>query len=231
MHAFNLLHYPDWASQRRRWHRRWTSSAGVVAGLIVAWWFTGWVQEASRQVSHEHSVLQLQLTQHQQQREKHQKMQVQQKKWLAQSAHLAHLEQQHRTWLTLYQALQRVTGPDAIELLRLQLEANNLEIQGRARDVDGMDAAHQALSATLAQHLSPVLHVSSWLVKPNMGRANSVTVQGGVQVVSQPVRLDKGLEFVWQSGWPDASVLAQIKSAEPAGTSDEQEQEPRQGQP
>lgn len=224
MTAFNLLHYPDLASQRKSWHRRWTASVGVAVGVAVAWWSIGWALEASHQVSHERSALQQQLTQHQQQQKKHQKMQAQQKKWFAESAHLTHLEQQHRTWLALYQALQKESGPDSVQLLRLQLESNILEMQGKARHARGMDRAHQALTASLAQHLDPVLLVSSWLVKPTTGRATTVSGQAGVELTTQADSLGDGLEFVWQSGWPDGSATAQFKGAAQAGQSTEQEQ-------
>lgn len=222
MHAFNLLHYPDLATQRRRWHMRWTASAGLAAGLVLAWWLTGWLHAASQQVQQARSLLQVQITDHQRQQKNHQKMQELQQKRLLESAHLAHLERQHQTWLAVYQALQKETGPDSVQLLRLQLDANTLELQGKARDALGMDKAHQALTLSLAPHLQPVLLLSSWLVKPATHSAKAAMAQADVQRVPSPSGLDDGLEFVWQSGWPDGSASAQRERADPPGPSNEQ---------
>lgn len=228
MSAFNLLRHPDLAAQRRRWHRQWTALAGLAAGLAVAWWVTGTVHELSSQTVQERSSLQAKLEALQVQQLAHQNLQVLQNKWLVQSSYLSHLDRQHQTWLAVYRALQKEAGPGSVQLLRLQLDAHNLEMQGNARDVHSMDKAHQALSVSLAQHLNPVLILSSWVDKQPSGGETILRGEGQerAQLLPQTSGSGNGLEFVWQSGWPVVSASPQPKVLTQASPSSEQGQDP-----
>lgn len=187
MSPFNLLQYPALASQRRRFHSRWTSLSGLLVGGLVALWLMGLVQEKRLQLAQEEALLQSRLKQVQHQLAADQARQAQQNVWLQQAAHVQALSAQQRTWEALHQALLQVAGPDSVQLLRLQLDAQMLELHGQARDVQRMTQARAALSLPLAATTPD----AAWAL---------------VSLVNAPGTEGEGahapLEFVWQAAWP-----------------------------
>lgn len=204
MRAFNFLHHPALASQRRKRHRWWTSLAGLALGSAVAWWAAQLVQEAADQIHLERQRLQVQLSAQQAQWQDLQKHTAMQKKWLSQSVHLSQLQHQHATWRALHQALQKEFGPNSVQLTRLQLEGLRLEMQGIASNAQRMEVARHAMALHLAQHLQPLLVLNSLVVSPSSGSFDAVQakVSGGVPVPHIKPSQGGALEFVWQSGWP-----------------------------
>ena len=203
MRAFNLLHYPALASQRRRRHRLWSAMAGWVAGAVLAVWVSQVVQEAVDQAAQERHLLQAQLAEQQAQWGKVQKAQSAQQKWHVQLAHLAQIQSQHAGWQALHSALQNELGPGSVQLMRLQLEGTQLQLHGSASDVQRMDAVRHAVSAHLAQHLPSAMVLGSLVAVSTDNPIAAAQAKANAQV----------LEFVWQSGWPAWSGSAQLGSA------------------
>lgn len=226
MRAFNLLRYPVWASQRQRRDQQGSLLAGLAAGVAVAWFASQWAQQSAAQVQRERNLLQAQLADHQAQWQSLQQRQAMQKKWQSQAAHLAHLTQQHAAWQAVHQALQKESGPDSVQFLRLQLEANSLEMHGSAPNAQRMDRAQQAFSSALTQHLQPVLVLNNWVVKPatTSSAGALVALQAASQQGLSPPTSDDALEFVWQSGWPARRVAPRPDSPVQAGPANGQAQ-------
>lgn len=212
MRAFNLLQYPALASQRRKRHRLWTSLTGLAVGSFMAGWAAQWVQEAADQALQERHRLQAQLTQQQVLWRSVQKDQALHQKWHLQSAHLTHIDRQRASWQALHQALQNELGPDSVQLIRLQLEANQLELHGRASSAQRMDEVRQNLSVDLAPHLRSAMVLSSLVALPVSGPQKTAQALQHAQA-GQAGLSGQALEFVWQSGWPDGTAPAQLGSA------------------
>ena len=99
----------------------------------------------------------------------------------------------------MYQALLRETGPDTVQLQRLQFDAQTLELHGLAQDMQRMAQARARLSSPRAA--------------PEQGPAWTL-----VSLVHVPVT-ERGaapapLEFVWRTAWPQ--VDSGTVSAPPA---------------
>ena len=185
--VFNLLQYPALASRRRRIHSRWTSCAGLLAGSLVAIVVMLQLQEKQQLLAQERALLasRLMLAQNQQASDK--ARQAQHNTWQQQDAHIQLLMRQQRRWEALYQALLRETGPDTVQLQRLQFDAQTLELHGLAKDMQRMAQARTRLSSPRAA--------------PEQGPTWTL-----VSLVHVPVT-EKGaapgpLEFVWRTAWP-----------------------------
>lgn len=187
MMAFNLLQYPALAGQRRRFHSRWTSLSGLLVGSLVAHWLMALVQEKRQQQVQEAALLQSRLTQVQSRLVADKARQAQQNAWQQQAAHVQALSAQQRSWEALHQTLLENAGPDSVQLLRLQLDAQTLELHGQAKDVQQMAQARVRWSMPLA---APA-HATTWALV-------SLVDAPGAQGVTSPAPL----EFVWQTAWP-----------------------------
>ena len=135
MLPFNLLQYPALASQRRKFHRRWTSLTGLLVGSLLCFGLISMAQEKRVQRVQEGLGLQSRLEQVQKQLAAEKVQQVQQNIWLQQDARIKALSAQQRRWEALHQALLHEAGPHSVQLLRLQLDAQTLELHGQAKDV------------------------------------------------------------------------------------------------
>ena len=187
MMAFNLLQYPALASQRRRFHSRWTSLSGLVVGGLVALWLGALVQEKRQQQVQDAALLQSRLKQVQSRLSADKVRQAQQNTWQQQTAHVQALSAQQRSWEGLHQALLQEAGPESVQLLRLQLDAQTLELHGQARDVQRMAKARARLSTPLAAPSQD----GAWTLV-------SLVNAPGAQGAAGPAPL----EFVWQTAWP-----------------------------
>lgn len=187
MTPFNLLQYPALASQRRKFHSRWTATAGLVMGSLAALWLMAGVQEKQLQLAQEVALLQSRLKQAQQQVQADQARQAKLNTWVQQATHVQMLSAQQRLWEALHQALLQDAGPDSVQLLRLQLDAQTLELHGQAKDVQRMAQARDRLSLPLAD----LSRDASWTLV-------SLVSATAAEVQAQPAPL----EFVWQTAWP-----------------------------
>ena len=206
MTPFNLLQYPALASQRRKFHSRWTATAGLVVGSLAALWLMAGVQEKQLQLAQEVALLQSRLKQAQQQVQADQARQAKLNTWVQQATHVQTLSAQQRLWEALHQALLQEAGPDSVQLLRLQLDAQTLELHGQAKDVQRMAQARDRLSLQLAD----LSRDASWTLV-------SLVSATAAEVQAQPAPL----EFVWQTAWPpvdSGSVAAATASdLQPSG--------------
>lgn len=197
--VFNLLQYPALASRRRRIHRRWTSCAGLLAGGLVAIGVMLQLQEKQQLLAQERALLasRLKLAQNQQASDK--ARQVQHNTWRQQDAHIQSLHAQQGRWDALYQALLRETGPDTVQLQRLQFDAQTLELHGVAQDMQRMAQARARLSSPrAAPEQGPTWTLVSLVHVP----------------VTERVAAPAPLEFVWRTAWPQ--VDSGTVSAPPA---------------
>jgi Tfp pilus assembly protein PilN len=187
MNAFNLLQYPALASQRRKFHSRWTSLSGLLVGSLLALWLGALAQEKRQQRVQEAALLQSRLQQVQNRLAADKVRQAQQNTWLQQAAHVQALSAQQRSWEALHQALLQEAGPESVQLLRLQLDAQTLELHGQAKDVQRMAQARARLSTPLVAPSQD----GAWTLA-------SLVSAPGAQGAASPAPL----EFVWQAAWP-----------------------------
>jgi Tfp pilus assembly protein PilN len=198
MMAFNLLQYPALASQRRRFHSRWTSLSGLLVGSLVALWLMAQVQAKLQQQVQQAALLQSRLTQVQSRLVGEKVRQAQQNTWLQQDARVQALSAQQSRWEALHQALLQDAGPDSVQLLRLQLDAQTLELHGQAKDVQRMAQARARLSKPLSE---PPMDTAWTLV-------SLVNAAGAEGAVPQAPR-----EFVWQAPRPQVGASAMAAAA------------------
>lgn len=198
MMPFNLLQYPALASQRRRFHSRWTSLSGLFVGSLMAFGLISGVQEKRLQWEQEGALLQSSLRQVQNQRAADKARQVQQNTWQQQDARVKALSAQQRRWEALHQALLQEAGPDSVQLLRLQLDAQTLELHGQAKDVKRMAQARARLSKPLSE---PQMD-AAWML---ISMVNAPELEG--------VAIRAPLEFVWQAAWPQMGSEAMTSGA------------------
>jgi hypothetical protein len=201
MTPFNLLQYPALASQRRKFHSRWTATAGLWVGSLVALWLMAGVQEKQLQMAQEVALLQFHLKQAQQQLQADQARQAKLNTWLQQATHVQALTAQQRLWESLHQALLQGAGHDSVQLLRLQLDAQTLELHGQAKDVQRMAQARARLSMPLAEYSRDASWTLVSLVSATAAEAQTLPAQ---------------LEFVWQTAWPPAGSGSVAAAPAPA---------------
>jgi len=96
-------------------------------------------------------------------------------------------------------------GPDSVQLLRLQLDVQTLELHGQAKDVQRMAQARARLSQTLSE--PPIDTALALLSLVNVAGAEGVAPQAPV-------------EFIWQADWPQVGLgpvtVAATQSLQPA---------------
>jgi Tfp pilus assembly protein PilN len=189
--AFNLLQYPALATQRRRFHRRWTSLAGlVVGGLTALWWMAG-VQEKRLHLEQERALLQSRMKQVQTQLATDKARQAQHTTWQQQATHVQALKVELQAWEALHQALLQEAGPDSVQLLRFQLDSQTLELHGQASSLQRMAQAQARLSVPLADPARD----KAWTL---VSLLNAAGADNPVPRATQ--------EFVWQSHWPQSGA-------------------------
>jgi len=205
MMGFNLLQYPSLASQRRRFHSRWTFLSGLLVGGLLAFGLISLVEQERLQREQEIAGLQARLKQVQNQQAADKVRQTQQTTWLQQDARIQLLSEQQRRWEALHQALLHEAGPDSVQLLRLQLDVQTLELHGQAKDVQRMAQARARLSQTLSE--PPIDTALALLSLVNVAGAEGVAPQAPV-------------EFIWQADWPQVGLgpvtVAATQSLQPA---------------
>ena len=210
MKPFNLLQYPALASQRRRFHSRWTSLSGLLVGSLVAFWLMSEVQEKRLEWVQEGAALQSRLKQLQNQQTEYKVLQTQQNTWLQQDARIKMLSAQQSRWEALHQALLHEAGPDSVQLVRLQLDGQTLELHGQAKDVQRMAQARARLSKPLPE---PPMDTTWALV-------SLVNVTG-----PEGAAPEAPLEFVWEAPWPQVGsgpAAAATKQSTPSSVPDKE---------
>lgn len=185
--VFNLLQYPALASQRRRIHRRWTSWTGLVVGSLVALGLMSLVQEKQRLLAQERALLESRLMWIQNQLAQAKARQANEKAWQQQAGHIQWLSAQQQRWDALHWVLLRETGPDTVQIQRLQLDGQTLELHGQAKDMQRMAQARARLSSPLVAAAQD----ASWTL---VSLVNAPGTDGGAAPAP--------LAFVWRTDWP-----------------------------
>lgn len=187
MMAFNLLQYPALASRRRKFHSRWTSLSGLLVGSLVALGLMTQVQEKRLKWVQEGVLLQSRVKLAQDRLATDKARLSQQNTWLQQASHVQALSAQQRRWEALHQALLEEAGPNSVQLVRLQLDGQTLELHGQAKDVQRMAQARVRWSVPLSTPERDAV----WSL---VSLVNAATAEG--------VGSSVPLEFVWQTAWP-----------------------------
>jgi hypothetical protein len=145
------------------------------------------IQEKRQQLEQESALLETRLKQLQNRLVADMARLAEQKTWQQQAAHVHALKVELQAWEDLYQALLQEAGPDSVQLLRLQLDAQTLELHGQAIDVQRMALAHARLPVPLVE----TAQSSAWTLVSLMNAS-------GVDNAALPTTK----EFVWQAHWP-----------------------------
>lgn len=148
------------------------------------------VQEKQLLLAQEGDLLSSRLKRAQNQLASDKARQAQQNIWQQQGAHIQSLSAQQGRWEALYQALLRETGPDTVQLQRLQFDAQTLELHGQAQDVQRMVLARSRLSSPKAA--------------PGPGPTWTLVSLSNVPVTER-VLAPAPLQFVWRTDWPQVS--------------------------
>lgn len=177
MRALNLLRYPSLAREQKIFHRWWTSLAGLLVGTSVAWAWQQWLGLETAQLKQTESHLQEALRTRQQQAQETGQQQSQWRRHSEQWAQLKQIAEHQQAWMTLYESLEHEARNRGLRLVRLQSEADQIELQGTMNRADAMAQVWQSLSAQWPQPLA----------------LTSMTL-GPVEEVN----------FVWKARWPQA---------------------------
>lgn len=172
--------------------------SGLLVGSLMAFGLISEVQEKRLLREQESALLQSSLRQVQNQRAADKVRQAQQNTWLQQDARVKALSAQQSRWEALHQALLQEAGPNSVQLLRLQLDAQTLELHGQAKDVQRMAQARARLSKPLSEPPTD----TAWML---ISMVNAPEVEG---VITRAP-----LEFVWQAAWPQMGSDAMATAA------------------
>ena len=182
--AFNLLHYPMQARQRRlRW--RWVSGlAGGLLGVLMGQAVLHGVRQDLDALASEHDRLMAQSvsqrTQVADEKNRREATVLAQR----QQSLLVQVQQHQQAWVRLHQAVWQEAGRSGWALERLQVDGDRLELQGRTRDAQALIAAQARLSDKLQSPLTLVSLVASPAELGERGASGMAHV------------------FVWQGPWP-----------------------------
>jgi hypothetical protein len=175
MRALNLLRYPDLARKKQSFHRSLAGLLGLLLGACLTWGGQHWLALETARLKAEQSRLQTALRARQLQIQDHTSRQAQVRQQIEQWAHVQRIVQHQQNWASLHEQLLQESQSHGLRLVRLQFEADKLELQGKMRHVEAMAQVKHNLSAQWPQTLS----LSSMTVGPT-----------------------QEVHFVWQVPWP-----------------------------
>ncbi len=177
MRALNLLRHPSLAREQKVFHRWWTSLAGLLVGTSLAWGWQQWLGWETARLRQAQNHLQEALRTRQQQANEAVKQQSQVRRHAEQMAQIKQIAEHQQVWLRLHEGLEQEARNRGLRLVRLQSEAEQIELHGTMSRPDVMAQVRQSLSAQWPQPLV--------LTSMALGPAEEV-------------------HFVWQARWPQA---------------------------
>lgn len=183
MRALNLLNHPSLARQQRTFHRWWSSLAGLVVGILLTWAWQQGLAIKTVQLRQEQIRLQEAVRARQQQAQQAAQEQTLQRLQTKQAAQLQQIAEHQQAWMRLYESLQQEAQDRGLRLVRLQSEAEKIELHGMMQRVDAASEVRQSLSAQWPRPLS----------------LTSMTVESAGAV-----------DFVWQAQWPGAQTVLPV---------------------
>jgi hypothetical protein len=177
MRSLNLLNHPGLARHQRVFHRGWSSLAGLLAGTLLAWVWQHALAIETAQLQQEQSRWQQAVRARQHQAEAAALEQMRLSGQTEQAGQLQKIAEHQQAWVNLHESLQQEAKDRGLRLLRLQSEAEKIELHGTVQGVDALTEVRQSLSAHWPQPLA--------LTSLTVGPAGE-------------------LSFVWQAQWPHA---------------------------
>jgi hypothetical protein len=181
--SLNLLNHPGQARQQKVFYRWWSSLAGLVVGILLAWvWHHGLAIETA-QLHQEQSRLQEALRARQQQAQEADREQNRLRWQAEQAGQLQQISEHQQAWVRLHESLQEEARDRGLRLVRLQSEAEKIELHGAMQGVDAVSEVRQSLSAQWPHPLG--------LTSMTVGPAGEVN-------------------FVWQAQWPRVQAVLPV---------------------
>ena len=182
-HSLNLLNHPGLARQQKVFYRWWSSLAGLVVGILLAWvWQHGLAIETA-QLHQEQSRLQEALRARQQQVQEADRAQTWLRWQAEQAGQLQQIAEHQQAWMHLHESLQEEAQDRGLRLVRLQSEAEKIELHGTMQGINAESEVRQSLSAQWPHPLG--------LTSMTVGPAGEVN-------------------FVWHAHWPHAQAVLPV---------------------
>lgn len=182
-HSLNLLNHPGLARQQKVFYRWWSSLAGLVVGILLAWvWQHGLAIETA-QLHQEQSRLQEALRARQQQVQEADRAQTWLRWQAEQAGQLQQIAEHQQAWMRLHESLQEEAQDRGLRLVRLQSEAEKIELHGTMQGINAESEVRQSLSAQWPHPLG--------LTSMTVGPAGEVN-------------------FVWHAQWPHAQAVLPV---------------------
>jgi hypothetical protein len=182
-HSLNLLNHPGLARQQKVFYRWWSSLAGLVVGILLAWvWQHGLAIETA-QLHQEQSRLQEALRARQQQVQEADRAQTWLRWQAEQAGQLQQIAEHQQAWMHLHESLQEEAQDRGLRLVRLQSEAEKIELHGTMQGINAESEVRQSLSAQWPHPLG--------LTSMTVGPAGEVN-------------------FVWHAQWPHAQAVLPV---------------------
>lgn len=181
--SLNLLNHPGQARQQKVFYRWWSSLAGLVVGILLAWvWQHGLAIETA-QLHQEQSRLQEALRARQQQVQEADRAQTWLRWQAEQAGQLQQIAEHQQAWMHLHESLQEEAQDRGLRLVRLQSEAEKIELHGTMQGINAESEVRQSLSAQWPHPLG--------LTSMTVGPAGEVN-------------------FVWHAQWPHAQAVLPV---------------------
>lgn len=182
-HSLNLLNHPGLARQQKVFYRWWSSLAGLVVGILLAWvWQHGLAIETA-QLHQEQSRLQEALRARQQEAQQADREQTRLRWQAEQAGQLQQIAEHQQAWMHLHESLQEEAQDRGLRLVRLQSEAEKIELHGTMQGINAESEVRQSLSAQWPHPLG--------LTSMTVGPAGEVN-------------------FVWHAQWPHAQAVLPV---------------------
>jgi hypothetical protein len=186
MRSLNLLNHPGLARQQRIFHRWWSSLTGLVVGVLVAWGWQHGLAIETAQLQQAQSRLHETVRARQLQALEAAREQTRLRWQTEQAGQMQQIAEHQQAWVRLHESLQEEAKDRGLRLVRLQSEAEKIELHGTMQGVDDVSEVRQSLSAQWPQPLS---------------------------LTSMTVGLTGEVNFVWQTQWPQAQALQLVRPA------------------
>lgn len=184
MRALNLLNHPGQARQQRFLHRWWSSLAGLVVGILMAWgWQHGLAIETAK-LQQAQSRLHEALRSRQHLIQEAARAQTRLRWQTEQADQMQQIGQHQQAWVRLHESLQEEARHRRLRLVRLHSAAEKIELHGTMQGMDAVSEVRQSLSAQWPQPLA--------LTSMTVGPAGEVN-------------------FVWQAQWPHAQGVLSVR--------------------
>lgn len=181
--SLNLLNHPGQARQQKVFYRWWSSLVGLVVGILLAWvWQHGLAIETA-QLHQEQSRLQEALRARQQQAQEADRAQTWLRWQAEQAGQLQQIAEHQQAWMHLHESLQEEAQDRGLRLVRLQSEAEKIELHGTMQGINAESEVRQSLSAQWPHPLG--------LTSMTVGPAGEVN-------------------FVWHAQWPHAQAVLPV---------------------